>query len=517
MARDALVVGIDRYRNLRDLKAPSGDAEAIACFLEQQAEFTVWRSPEAIDPDSRSPIIGKTGEVSLRELENALVRLFKPESKQIPDTALFYFSGHGLRKNMGFSEGFLATGDVDPDRSVYGLSLRWLRELLRESPIRQQIIWLDCCHAGGFIDLSEGNPGESGHARDRCFLAASRDFEPAYEDLDSSYSLFTRVLLEGLADRSNFTNLDLSVYIDRRFRELPALQRPIFSNFGEPILLRQSNRPVTVEEPAIEGICPYKGLQYFDFNPEDPKYFYGREKVTDELLDRVRQDNFLAVLGDSGSGKSSVIRAGLLHQAREGRKLAGSRDWKIQILIPGEHPLQGLAMSFVDRSLAEIDRATELAKVESLLQQGADGLRQIIQTSDASLVVLFIDQFEEVFTLCRDDNERELFFACLLETLEKVSPKLLVIIAMRIDFFGRCFDRPYSGLGKKIQECLYTVTPMKREELQQAILKPAEKVNLQVEPELVDLMLKDIEGASGGLPLLEDTLNSYGEIRLTIR
>ena len=162
MVKDALVVGINSYQddNLRNLTSPAEDAEAIAQILEDYGEFDiVLRFPEAIKQDTRKPYIAKKQNFNLTDLEDALVDLFKPESKQIPDMALFYFSGHGIRKNKGIQEGFLCTSDVRPNIGFYGLSLQWLRRLLQESPIRQQIIILDCCHSGELLNFSEADPG----------------------------------------------------------------------------------------------------------------------------------------------------------------------------------------------------------------------------------------------------------------------------------------------------------------------------------------------------------------------
>ncbi len=513
MSRDALVVGINIYQddNLRNLNAPAEDAEAIAKILEQYGEFDVWRRPEAIDSDSKKPYVAKIKGFSLTDLEKALVKLFKPEGRQVPDTALFYFSGHGLRKDRGIQEGFLATTNVDTNQGFYGLSLKWLRELLEESPIRQQIIWLDCCHSGEILNFSKYDPGEQGQARDRCFIAASREFEFSFEDLNSEYSVLTKVLLSGLdpnrCPQQWITSDDLIVYIKNNLRNKN--QRPVFSHFGSsPInLTRTLDTPIPVSKGQdSQDICPYKGLEYFDFNDEDPKYFYGRETLTDKLIDRVRQSNFLAILGASGSGKSSVLRAGLLHKLKLGQRLAGSEDWKIKIMLPGEHPLQSLALSWLESDLSVADRATELDKIKSLLQKGSEGLLTLVQAAKANRVILVIDQFEEAFTLCQDLSEREAFFKCLLEALEQTDNKLCLILAMRIDFFGKCVEREYSELGQKIQANLITIPPMKREELRQAIIKPAEKVNLSLESGLAETILKDIKGSPGSLPLLEDTL-----------
>ena len=521
MSRDALVVGINNYQddNLRNLKAPGSDAEAISQILEKYGDFQVWRLPEAIDPDTRKPYIAKKQELSLTQLKDALVKLFKPEGRQVPDTALFYFSGHGIREDMAIQEGFLATSNVAPSSGFNGLSLQWLRRLLQESPIRQQIIWLDCCHSGELLNFNEADPGEQGQARDRFFIAASREFESSYEDLNSNYSVLTKVLLDGLdPDRCPqqwITNYSLVDFINQNLRH--ENQRPVFTNFGSPInLTRTLDTETLVAKGQDSGdICPYKGLEYFDCNDEDPKYFYGREKLTDKLLDRVRQNNFLAILGASGSGKSSVLRAGLLHQLKLGRKLADSQDWKIPIMLPGEHPLQSLALSWLDSDLSDTERATQLDQIESLLEQRGEGLRKLVRASTANRIILVIDQFEEAFTLCQDLAEREDFFQCLLEALEQTDNKLCLILAMRIDFFGKCFEREYSGLGNKIQDKdnFIAIPPMKREELKQAIIKPAAKVKLTLESGLAEEILRDIEGSPGSLPLLQDTLTELWKRR----
>ncbi|MDJ0680104.1 MAG: pentapeptide repeat-containing protein, partial [Xenococcaceae cyanobacterium MO_167.B52] len=382
---------------------------------------------------------------------------------------------------------------------------------------RQQIIWLDCCHSGELLNFNEADPGEQGQARDRCFIAASREFEPVYQSLDSNYSVLTKVILDGLdpeqCPQKWITTTTLTDFINENLRH--ENQRPVFTNFGSPInLTRTLDAPISVSKGEDnDDICPYKGLEYFDFNDEDPKYFYGREKLTDKLIDRVRQNNFLAILGASGSGKSSLLRAGLLHKLKLGTKLAGSEDWKIKIMLPGQYPLQNLALSWLDSKLSDTKRVTELNKIKSLLKQGSAGLITLVQASTADRIILVIDQFEEAFTLCQDLAQREAFFQCLLEALEQTNNKLCLIMAMRIDFFGKCVEREYSGLSQIIQADLITILPMKQEELRQAIIKPAGKVKLSLESGLAETILKDIEGSPGSLPLLQDTLTELWKRR----
>ncbi|MEH2211716.1 nSTAND1 domain-containing NTPase [Nostoc sp.] len=513
MSRDALVVGINTYDRLKSLNAPAADGEAIAQILQQYGEFRVTRLPAVKDKENETIRIGKQTKVSLTQLERAIVQLFKPDGKP-PDTALLYFSGHGLRKNLGIQEGFLATSEVNPDAGNWGLSLQWLRRLLQESEVRQQIVILDCCYSGEVLNFAEADPGDRGKGRDRCFIAASRDFEVAFEEINSQHSVLTAALLKGLEPKqdrwvSNYTLVDL---LNQEHHPFP--QRPIFANSGEAINLTRkwSFSPVN-STVQVSAICPYKGLSYFDCTEADANLFYGRTALIDELLEKVRSGNLLAVLGASGSGKSSVVRAGLLYQLQLGRRLSGSDTWQLKIFRPGINPLQNLALAFVESELSDIERASQLAKAEELIAKGAVGLGQLITASQTQRVVLVVDQFEEAFTQCQDITKRQQFFKCVLGALQRDDNKLCLIITMRADFFGKCLEQEYGGLAKKIQEHLVTVTPMNREELETAILKPAQQVNLAVEPELVSQMIADVEDSPGSLPLLQYTLTELWQQR----
>lgn len=536
MSRDALVVGINVYEDeqLTNLQAPAIDAEAIAKILTEDGDFRVKRIPEIVKNGSLE--VGKKTQVSLTQLEEALVQLFVPKGKNIPETALFYFSGHGIRKERGIAEGFLVTSDVYPQLGFYGLSLQWLRRLLEESTVRQQIIWLDCCYSGELLNFAEADPGDRGKGRDRNFIAASREFEVAYENITGNHSVLTGALLQGLDPKRQenriVTNYDLIDFLNQSLKT--ATQRPLFANSGGQIIL--TGRGVEFVNPILGGICPYKGLAYFDCNDSDPNYFYGRNALTDQLLEKVRLGNFLAVLGASGSGKSSVVRAGLLHQLKLGQRLSGSEEWPIYIFRPGEHPLQRLAEVFIAPGLSEIDRATQLAKAEELITAGCLGLKQLIAATNKTRVILVVDQLEEVFTLCQDNSERQEFFDCLLSTIKSqnrtqpdksfsqkpsektVTPsatKLCLILTMRADFFSKCTE--YGELAIEIQKHLVTVTPMTSEELEQAITEPAKKVGLEVERELVNLMIADVESSPSSLPLLQYTLTELWQQRIVDR
>lgn len=516
MTRDALVVGINNYPEIGDLPKPAGDAEAVAQLLETYGDFRVRRLPEAnIDGN---PCVNPDGVVSCEELKKAIANLFNPEAKgtQTPNTALLFFAGHGLRESVGgVTEGFLASSDSDPSVGFRGLSLQWLRRLLQQkNTVRQQIIWLDCCHSGELHNFDEADPGSLGKGKDRCFIAACRPFELAYESLSGEHGVLTEFLLQGL-DPTNYadglvTNNHLTDFINQNFKGVP--QKPEPRNSGDPIIL--TSRKQELVKPVREGTCPYRGLRYFDFKEEDAEYFYGRTEVIDEAIDLLRRHNFLAVIGPSGSGKSSLVRAGLLYQLKLGQKFSGSDRWKIYPpFTPGEQdssPLKNLARVFVDAKpeLSPVERADQLKKAEELISTGVEGLKRLIEATPAPRVVLTIDQFEEIFTLCEDDSERQKFFQCLLGALEQSNGKLCLVLVMRIDFLGKSVEQQHSGLADymKKKEYKLIVPPMTAQDLEEAIAKPAQQVGLEVQAGLIKQMVEDVQGSPGSLPLLQYTL-----------
>jgi len=535
MLRQALIIGINDYPYLSNLKTPARDAEQIAQLLERHGGFRVTRLPVTAQNTSLQVDAKPRPEqlVKLADLKTAIAQLFNPQGNDVPDTALLYFAGHGLREVCGgIAEGYLATTDANPKKGLWGLPLNWLQRLLQSSSVREQIIWLDCCYSGEllngkFLNFEEADPGERGQGRDRCFIAACNDAQVAYGS--GEHGVLTRVLLQGLNPQQCpmgqwIDNLMLAAFINQQLETDPILrtfpQRPLFNNSGGAIKLIQGTKTVVVEavNSLQADICPYKGLEAFDFNEDDPKYFYGRTALVSELIEKVRQGNFLAVLGPSGSGKSSVVRAGLLYQLKLGQRLSGSHQWKIlPIIRPGKQPLHSLAAAFVPTEESE-KRAERLRKTyeQELRTQGAAGLRELVAEFDAPTVVLVVDQCEEVFTLCQDVEERQSFFDCLLGAVEDSDqvettdlPSLKVAIAMRADFLGECAE--YVRLAKHIQQHLVAVTPMTTEELTQAITEPAKQVSLDVEASLVIEMIGEVRNSPGSLPLLQFALRELWE------
>jgi WD40 repeat protein len=263
------------------------------------------------------------------------------------------------------------------------------------------------------------------------------------------------------------------------------------------------------------GECPYRGLEFFDFNGRDPRFFCGREKQIDDLLVMLRKIlptdpgrgalRFLAILGASGSGKSSLARAGLLPGLRAGR-LDGSERWPIAIARPGREPLTSLATA-----INGLDGAAQLGTYDRVAKQ-ADGERSLHvaarlvlgEPPRAGHLVVLVDQFEEVFTLCEQEVDRQAFIDNLLHAAKAPDGPAVVLVTMRADFLPKC--APYSALAAAVSARQYLVEPMRRDDLRRAIERPARLVGLEPEPNLADLLLDDAAKNPGSLPLLQFVL-----------
>ena len=267
--------------------------------------------------------------------------------------------------------------------------------------------------------------------------------------------------------------------------------------------------PAEDEEEAddrAEIVCPFRGLEVFD--EEHAQYFFGREALTQYLVEQLRDDRFLAVLGPSGSGKSSVVRAGLIPQLRAG-ELPGSGTWHVAIVKPGPHPMEALASRLAGELTPDGDALAARETILANLRENERGLHAVVQTAlgesgvDARVVVV-VDQFEEIFTLCHDDAERAAFVDSLLYASSLVGGQTVVVATMRADFFGKCATLPV--LAARLADRDVLVPPMDHDELRRAMILPAEKAGLQFEKGLVDTILDDLGDEPGSLPLLQHTL-----------
>ena len=255
---------------------------------------------------------------------------------------------------------------------------------------------------------------------------------------------------------------------------------------------------------------PYKGL--LAFGEADAALFFGREALTQQLLARLAETGphhrFLAVVGPSGSGKSSLVKAGLVPALRRGA-LPGTDKWFVLDMVPGAHPFEELETALL--RVAVNPPASLLAQ----LQDGERGLlravRRTLPPDDGSELVLIIDQFEELFTLVPDRDVTACFLNALIAAVSDPRSPLRVIATLRADFY----DRPllYPGLSEVMQQRTEVVIPMTADELVRAIERPAARVGVGVEPELVAALVADVNEQPGALPLLQYTLSELFEER----
>ena len=260
------------------------------------------------------------------------------------------------------------------------------------------------------------------------------------------------------------------------------------------------------EEPpdgSALAVCPYRGLAPFD--AAHAEYFFGRERLIAELVARLVGSTLLAVVGPSGSGKSSAVRAGLLPALASG-VVPGSERWRQAVIRPGERPLAELSRGLA-RTVLEAGHADGAPPIPAALDQLTTGER----------LVLVVDQFEETFSACRDAVARAAFLDALVEGAGDRDERLIVVIAIRADFYADCAQ--HAALATQIGSNQVLVGPMRRVELRRTIELPARKAGLRVEPRLVSALVGDVAGEPGGLPLLSAALLELWQrrSRLTLR
>jgi DNA-binding SARP family transcriptional activator len=246
--------------------------------------------------------------------------------------------------------------------------------------------------------------------------------------------------------------------------ELQRLQAAILSH--DPEL--EPGRASPAEPVRPTDVCPYKGLARFE--TVDAGFFFGREQAVAEAIGHLVGGRFLALVGPSGSGKSSLLRAGLLHALGTGA-LPGSDQWAHSVIRPGNHPLDALGDALSER------------REHSMLA---------------------VDQFEEVFTACSDVDERTAFLDAITVAAMAPDGATTIVIAMRADFYGRCAE--HRALASLLAAHQILVGPMDADELRRAIELPAQRADLTVEERLTEALVSDTVGQPGALPLLSTAL-----------
>jgi len=425
------------------------------------------------------------------------------KSHTITDTALLYLRGRIVQTEEG--EAWLILGDN------IKISRSWLRQELRRSKITQQIIILDCPGATSLSEWVEDL--QLSPEQGQCLIAAAATLEEPEK--------FTQALLETLNTADKQIGLPAAGWISRLQMYLAetniALHVWLSGTQGIIEIL-----PGNIGWPRIENaagldlnLCPYMGLQAF--GEEDAQFFHGRENLTQQLVNKLSSSAFLAVVGASGSGKSSVVHAGLVSQLKQGKQLPGSEQWWVKSLRPGANPLQALSWLMVDAG-TERERAYQQMELEGMLYEGVEGFVRWLRSRSEPMVILIIDQFEEVFTLAAA-SDRKQFLEIILGALDYASDRFKLVVVLRADFISSCLEVP--ALTKALQQSSVLVPPyLTKEDYRQAIVVPAEKVGLHIEPELVEVLLEELNYSAGDLPLLQFVLEQLwlhrdeGEINL---
>ncbi len=326
--------------------------------------------------------------------------------------------------------------------------------------------------------------------------------------------------LEFLTGVANFIRqgTGLGVQLDAS-KERQAAQSML--DYWENILSKTDFTPIdptlaefdpTLAPELADSLCPYLGLDAFREGKE--ALFFGRQRSVTQLVDRLESQRLLAVVGPSGSGKSSVVQAGLLPRLGAGA-ISGSDQWLYYpTLVPGSRPLVNLARAI------KPDGVQTYAWIEEQVagfKAGAGHLTRVVQQQVESAgagvetAVLTIDQFEEIFTLCQDDSVRQTFINNLLHLIQAANTRHVIILTMRSDFEAQVARLP--EFHHLFEKAVVPVASLNASELRDTIEKPAELVGLKFEDGVVDALLKDILGEPAALPLLQFTLLKLWEKR----
>ena len=254
---------------------------------------------------------------------------------------------------------------------------------------------------------------------------------------------------------------------------------------------------------------PFPGLRPFEF--DDNPHFFGRDEQTTELTTRLRKNRFVAVVGTSGSGKSSLVRAGLLPELLSGTMSGAGSSWETAIMRPGGDPLTNLAQSMVDADLYDPEEEDIAAQVRATLTRSGLGLVEAIRQSDLSQgtnFLLVVDQFEEIFRFRRSedatDEQAAFFVNLLLEASAQTDLPLYVIITMRSDFLGECSQFP--RLADTVNEGEFLIPRLNRDQRKEAILGPVKVAGGGMTDRLLLRLLNDIGDDPDQLPILQHAL-----------
>jgi hypothetical protein len=511
MARYALVIGISRYedQHFPMLSQAYTDARAVARVLEKNGGY--------------NKVISLIDGVTVEKLVEKL-KYFCNKHASLNE-ALIYFTGHGFQvfDSLGIQEpiGYLATENctvtLDKNKKIIqqqdGFPLSSLSKLLIDSNLSNLVLLLDACHSGIFLEqnLIESSLKAFSSKTDYYLITACRGHEQAIVKKSDNHSVFTGALLEGLSisnadEQGVITGDRLFDFIYRNLHH--SKQEPIRMGRGRSIVIVQYDSPnqrVTIEPIRDENgniVCPYQGLNVFTSDTKE--FFFGRKQLVETIKKTLNETHFLPIIGSSGSGKSSVVRGGLIPWLEED-------NWDIfEPIKPGDSPLEELGDIFKPFFKDKRKKLKEIIEDTDKYPQGWIELTKQLPANPKRFL-LIVDQFEEVFTVCANEQEQKRFIDLLTQVAEVSDSRLKVIATMRADFLEPCLR--FEKLHQSIQTQAIFMPPLTAVDLEDVIVKPAERQGHTLEKALVSEIRDDVGKEPGFLPLLEFALTKLWEKR----
>ncbi len=541
----AIVIGINEYTHIPKLKNAVSDAVGLAGVLKDIYGYKVLL---LLNQRATKAELNKL----VANLQNKTIPFDKELIKvDKSDRVLFYFAGHGFAVEAQDSEagkpaGYFMPQDADVDNKNTWLSMHEVYQTLSNLDCHHLLMILDCCFAGRISWIGQGrNTPRSRklyhqsydrfikHRTEQIITSAAYDEEA--QDLSrfgqrgekNGNSPFAHLLLKVLQGNSDggrdkfieaivedkiITVHELFVYLQYELGKVAAGQTPGLAQprkydretgeyvylKGEYIFPLPEFKPEELEKLKLnKNTNPYKG--FASFETEDTQLFFGRKILSQQLGKIVTEQPLTVVLGASGSGKSSLVKAGLIPILTE--------NWQIlPPMRPGESPFKALNKILTQsESGSSIISRTPQEKINIL----SGKISYLITRHSKSKLLLVIDQSEELLTLCKSQQEREDFLNLLAELLTKYPQQLHIVLTLRSDFEPQLRDAIKEIYWQQAwQEGRFFVTPMDREELQQAIEEPAAQRTLFFEsPKLVNQLIDEAINTPGALPLLSFTLS----------